>query len=372
MNDEQLIEMLLYKGEGAALDYKVQQYPHDGATPDEKGELLKDILAFSNAWREETAYILIGVSNSQEVIGLDKDLDDSRLQQFINEKTNIPVDFSYRSLIYKGFTLGLYTIYKQERPIYAKQKYGKVSPDTVYVRRGSSTAIAKPDEVAKMGAAIASEQVSHAPIFSAKVIFSKSGQPQEKISINYKNFVLLKNEYPMRSGAWPGGGRVNLYYYRDLAKHIKVMSGIFKFSLEIKNIGSNYANDVKIHLSAPSAPDFYFLEDFKIPAAPHQYAVITSSHNILAQQKSKVRIHQESGCEFIVYSIDKIQAGATFKTQTCCIVSAPVDLKKLNLRFLSDQLRAPVEMSLDVEVSAVDENLTLEMLQDDSFTKAYI
>ena len=106
MDDETLIETLLYRGEGAALDYKLQQYPHDGATPEQKGELLKDILAFVNAWRSEPAYILIGVSNTLEVVGLDKDLDDSRLQQFINGKTNIPVHFSYRSVRHKGLTLG--------------------------------------------------------------------------------------------------------------------------------------------------------------------------------------------------------------------------------------------------------------------------
>ena len=121
MDDEQLIDILLYTGEGASLDYKVQQYPHDGATPEAKGELLKDILAFANAWRQENAYILIGVSDSRELIGLDKDLDDSRLQQFINGKTNRPIHFSYRSITYKKVKLGLYTIEVQERPIYARQ-----------------------------------------------------------------------------------------------------------------------------------------------------------------------------------------------------------------------------------------------------------
>src|SRR6202035_5284177 len=64
--DLQLLESLLYQEESEALDFKVQQYPFSGANDDEKSELLKDILAFANAWRQTDAHILIGV---QEVRG---------------------------------------------------------------------------------------------------------------------------------------------------------------------------------------------------------------------------------------------------------------------------------------------------------------
>ena len=64
--DLQLLESLLYQEESEALDFKIQQYPFSEATDEQKSELLKDILAFANAWRQTDAYILIGV---QEVIG---------------------------------------------------------------------------------------------------------------------------------------------------------------------------------------------------------------------------------------------------------------------------------------------------------------
>ena len=40
----------------------------------------------------------------------------------------------------------------QKRPFYLKKQFGKVAPNSVYKRDGSSTAIATPDEVATMGA----------------------------------------------------------------------------------------------------------------------------------------------------------------------------------------------------------------------------
>lgn len=57
----QELEQLLYEEERTTLDFKQKQYPFAKASDEEKGELIKDILAFANAWRRTTAYILIGV-----------------------------------------------------------------------------------------------------------------------------------------------------------------------------------------------------------------------------------------------------------------------------------------------------------------------
>jgi hypothetical protein len=65
--DAQLFERLLYRRESETLDFKVDQYQFSGGTDDEKSELLKDILAFGNAWRETDAYILIGVQESRHL-----------------------------------------------------------------------------------------------------------------------------------------------------------------------------------------------------------------------------------------------------------------------------------------------------------------
>jgi len=55
------IEELLYEEESSTLDFKQEQYKFIRANDYQKSELLKDILAFANAWRREDAYILIGV-----------------------------------------------------------------------------------------------------------------------------------------------------------------------------------------------------------------------------------------------------------------------------------------------------------------------
>lgn len=58
---QDFVERLLWEEEGTELDFKRDQYPFSNANDDEKSEILKDILAFTNAWRRAGACILMGV-----------------------------------------------------------------------------------------------------------------------------------------------------------------------------------------------------------------------------------------------------------------------------------------------------------------------
>ncbi|MEF8708471.1 MAG: ATP-binding protein [Candidatus Accumulibacter propinquus] len=158
MHPESLISALLFEAEGAELDFKRDQYPFEGADERAKSELLKDILAFANAWRRTDAYILLGVQEVREseaiVVGVADHIDDAKIQQFINSKTNRPVEFSYTPVVFRGKQVGVIHIPVQERPTYLTRDYGALRRNTVYLRRGSSTDEARPDEIARMGQAV--------------------------------------------------------------------------------------------------------------------------------------------------------------------------------------------------------------------------
>ena len=154
--DSQLLESLLHQEEGSALDFKGEQYAFDGADNVKKSELLKDILAFANSWRQTTAYILIGIEEVKggrsKVIGVQTHLDDANLHQFVNHKTQRVVEFSYLPFHTDQVEIGVIEIPLQERPTFLKKSFGKLDQDTVYVRDSSSTRVAAPSEIAKMGA----------------------------------------------------------------------------------------------------------------------------------------------------------------------------------------------------------------------------
>jgi hypothetical protein len=157
---EEVVERLLFEDESNVLDFKVDQYPFGGATDEQRGELLKDIFAMANSWgRAEFRYILIGVrevvGGRAEVVGVQQHLPEHALQQLVNSRANRPVELSYHALDYEGKSIGVLAIAKQQRPIYLQKSYGRLQANTVYVRRGSSTVIAAPDEIAQMGLAAA-------------------------------------------------------------------------------------------------------------------------------------------------------------------------------------------------------------------------
>ena len=106
MSTESLINSLLYEEESTTLDFKSEQYKFVKAQDWEKAELLKDIVAFSNAWRRSDAYIVIGVKELKGgrslIEGISEDLDDAQLQQFIQSKINKPIHFSYLTTEMEG------------------------------------------------------------------------------------------------------------------------------------------------------------------------------------------------------------------------------------------------------------------------------
>ena len=102
-----------------------------------------------------TAYVLIGVrevpGGRGEVLGVDDHLEDASLHQFVNSKTQRPVEFSYEVFRTDGLEIGVIEIPLQERPLYVRRTFGKVQAEAVYIRDGSSTRKATPDEIKRMG-----------------------------------------------------------------------------------------------------------------------------------------------------------------------------------------------------------------------------
>lgn len=151
------LEELRSAGESSTLDYKAERYRFAKASEDDKSELLKDILALANSQRSGEAYILLGFKENApypaEVVGLPADgaVDDSRIQEFINAKLESKLNFHYEEQMFSGKQIGVISIPKQHRPFYVTKSYGRVEANTVYLRRGSSSGVATPREIYRMG-----------------------------------------------------------------------------------------------------------------------------------------------------------------------------------------------------------------------------
>ena len=139
----ELIKQLVEHPESETLDVKGEQYLFAGRDNDEKSEILKDILAFANAFVSEDAYILVGVRERKppphEIVGITTNLDDASLQPFVSAKLDRRPNFSYQEVLVDGKTVGAIKIPPQRGPFFVKQDFGGLKRTQVPMRRGTTT-----------------------------------------------------------------------------------------------------------------------------------------------------------------------------------------------------------------------------------------
>jgi hypothetical protein len=279
----ELIERLLYEEESTTLDFKQGQYPFDNASDEQKSELLKDILAFANAFRRTDAFILIGVKDvkggKSRVTGAANQLDDAKVQQFINSKTQQPLTFVYLGFIHDGKPIGVIHIPMQKRPLYIKKNFGKVEKENVDLRRGSSTAIAKPEEVAQMGAdQIITQGIE--PSFNLNLHGPKTGAVIDG-PVNIESTWLdvpAEQDIPDHVSNNHMLARVihtNRSYYRELARFTQLRVFLHPIRIALTNESSVSAHDVRLVIEVDDSDGKHVFEagnDMLEPGDHHRRA----------------------------------------------------------------------------------------------------
>ena len=281
--DDEFLAGLLYEEEGATLDFKKEQYRFANATKEDKSELLKDILGFANAWRRADAYVLVGVEEVRGgksiVHGVDSQLDDHALQQFVNSLTNRPIQFHYRTAVLEHKQIGVIHIEEQDRPIFLKRDYGKLEKGKVYVRRGSSTdptTPADPDEIFRMG--LRSED--RAPTLVTQFADIKTQDPLGQSLVIRSKLCEMPQEYQIPQLTDPPRGqfeikpltayRTNSEYYRQLAKHIYISELYRPAAFLLINSGRYVARNVRVEIIIEESTNIDALEEYEIPSRPEK------------------------------------------------------------------------------------------------------
>jgi hypothetical protein len=364
------IESLLYEDESPTLDFKKEQYLFNKATDIQKSELLKDILAFANAWRRADAYILIGVEEvkgkKSNVIGINDDLDDASLQQFVNSKTQRPITFEYRSAILEDKRIGVIKIPLQIKPIYLKADYGKLKANIVYIRRGSSTAEADPDEIARMGTAII-DTFRIQPDFNIEFAQNKR---RIRLGNEFKieTIKLLvsakKGNYPFM----PRLGHINKDFYRDLIEYYFLKSLVKKFSFYIENVSESPALGIKIEMKIPKSEEFSLLNESQMPSEPSSsfdYPRINMdiySNNAFIKEDST--LSETADYWIIEIEIPRLQPKSSYFTQKSILVIAEKNLEKeFQINIYSDNLATPIEKSLLFKAIVIESPGDLETVK---------
>lgn len=381
----EIIETLLKEDEGNELDFKRDQYPFDKASDEQKGELLKDLLAFANTDRTRDAFILIGCDESIQsadgsvhVRGINNHLDDANLQQFVNGKTNRHMRFAYRRMSLRGQQIGVLQIPVQRRPIFLRRDFGRLKEKAVYFRTGSSTSIAGPDEIHQMGQEDSRPQQTE-PELSFQFFNRKSGEQygsQVSVTCTWINMPPPAKipDYPIRKKTnyltdFADLNSINPWnrnYLREMAKFRQVKAFLQPVSLSILNSSSVIAKDVRLIMEVEEeSRQYYFSTEEKMPSKP------TSTHNFLNQVPqidlgsigSGIDVSRTGKKWRIEIRFRKIQAGDTvWLNEDLFVGSRHEGIVPINAKLFADNLGNPREIEVGIRIQSRSQTFSLEDL----------
>jgi len=368
-----LVKALLHNKESEVLEFKRDQYAFYGGSNAEKAELLKDILALANAWKTCDAHILIGVeevaSGPAQMVGVGDHLKDADVQQFVDGKTNRAVKFLCGTVQVDGRVVDVIKIAQdQDRPIFLKVDFGGLKKEVVYVRRGSSTDVASPDEVAEMGAADAARP---APAPTIELEFANpSTRTKFGHDVQITSVVLIDPPPPPQHPMLPVdkewariraiqqiadiGRMVTPLPFRTLKpKEVRAyreqMSLLTAVGFCVRNAGSAPALDVRIEIRGNTTDGFVIMDSSDLPSEPGQFPM--SAFRSIHARLPETQVAKYEGYWVVSIHVGKIQPQGDVWVDDLVYIGSkkPVDVSAVAKAF-ADNLPAPLEYPLTIRI----------------------
>jgi hypothetical protein len=349
-----LIERLLNESESSVLDFKESQYPFEKASDEQKSELLKDILAFCNAWRRSDAYIMIGVREVKGgrsiVTGIDVHIDEANIQQFVNTKTNKPLLFSCSVTEFEGKQLAIIKIPIQERPVYLTKDFGLLKKEMVYIRRGTSTAIASPDEIYKMGLNSSEAQTRAVADFE---FGDKNNQKGLGTHIRLNGFYNEVEPEPQKDS-----GSVNSLFpvirlsiydepkYKDYAEYVFKAGFLSSIRFVIRNTGDVLLENARLKMDFPK-DDNLILRD-RLPECPMSKMIPYLLPNISLGRE--VFIYRRNDYSEVRFNIGNIQPKDIAWSDELYIGFKASAIINCSALLFADNLPNPISKQLEVKI----------------------
>ena len=234
------------------------------------------------------------------MVGVKTQLEDANLQQFINSKTQGPVTFSYRKATHDQLPIGVIHIPVQARPLYAKADFGVVKKDVVYIRRSSSTDIAKPDEIARMGDVDVA--LAQQPSLELDVIDRGTRQTlgtrltvKEPTWLEVPPTETIPDYHPSSSSPFLYVS-YNRDFLRDIAAYMRAIR-LYPITLALRNTAGTAAHEVRVVFEVPDDDFRYdFIAGSDMPREPRRrhdpIANLRSPKSVFAQRLG-VEVHRE-------------------------------------------------------------------------------
>ncbi|GEM_PF-2788191 len=332
----------------------------------------------ANAWREGPAYILLGFLDQRphpaEVVGISSNIDDSTLQEFVNSKVKPKLTFRYEEHLYGGKTVGVITIPKQKRPFFVSKTYGKLKPNIVYVRRGSSTDEADPTEVGDMVLA----DSGRGSVQLDLLVLATDNEPLPKtFALRYLHYSEKLPDYAsaresdgpfgmsIRSSIWHD----NKDFWREYARYAVVDAALIEMKFVLLNRSETQLSNAKLEVSVEplDGQGFQMFPGMDMPEMPNsQWSPLMRGLPDLLERRDARLVVDEGGvtplCHIRFGSLLPSEEGRS--TDSLAIVPSGPGKFRLKFRILAAELSAPQEVEQIIEATGETVVLDVDALED--------
>lgn len=374
----ELLSRLRYRSEGPDIDFKSAQYRFNGGSEADKAEMLKDILAIANSWREGPGYILLGFKDNRphpaEVVGIQDSIDDSRIQQFVNSKVKPKLTFSYEEHLYEGVTVGVITIPKQKRPFYITNAYGRLKSNVVYVRRGSSTDEAEPPEATAMAVNDDGRQELKLDL---RVLTPQNEAIPSTFAHKYLRFDEKLPDFvrprepsgPFDMHIYSALERDNRDFWREYAEYIRIDEALIEMQFVLVNQSSTQLSNAKLEVSvdALDAQSFEMLPGCDLPKKPEaEWSLasrLTTVQDVIERQSRALQIDERGPTLACHIRLGNLLPGEQGRSETLALIPHAPGALRLRLRIMGSEVPEPQEQELLIETTGEVYSLNFEQFK---------
>ncbi len=168
------IKRLIAQGEGPTVEFKREV---DLSTREGQAEFCKDLMSLANIMRSmgKTSYLLIGVDDSGEIVGMKAPLTHQQLKNAADLYCQPPVIFRYWQGLVDGKLVGVVVIpqsyrkpHKFKREFSSEKK--RIAENTVFSRHLSHVVVASPEEIVALDQEAAMLRRRRRAIISAGIL----------------------------------------------------------------------------------------------------------------------------------------------------------------------------------------------------------
>jgi len=281
-------------------------------------------------------------------------IDDARLHEFVNGKLETKPTFRYEERLFDGQHIAVISIPQQQRPFYLKKDYGKLTKDTVYVRRGSATGIASPRKIAMMGAAnLARGEAKVQLLFQTP----ENHSLPHSFEREFLNFPADLPDHAIASGDMFSISYqpVNKDYLREVAYYHSSWKRVIQVRLSLTNLSDFSLSDTHVEMLCRCTEGEYvsLIRADHMPEEPYSSGLdhLVSIPSMIKRANEQVNV-DERGCEPVAHvTIGTVRPGQTTRAEEdlAILPSGPGNYV-IQVRILANEIPTPllIEHSFDV------------------------